>query len=410
LTQPMRILHTSDWHLGQHFMGKTRQAEHQAFCAWLIEQVRAQAVDAVLIAGDIFDTGAPPSYAREQYNRFIVELRATGCELVVLGGNHDSVAMLGESKTLLAQLGTRVIPGVCEQLDEQLLVLHRRDGSPGAILCGIPFIRPRDVLLSQAGQSAQDKQQSLQQAIQQHYQDLYALAEAKRAELGGDLPIIATGHLTTVGASASDSVREIYVGSLEAFPTSAFPPAAYIALGHIHRPQKVGGLEHIRYCGSPIALSFDEARQQKEVLLVELDSSGLRQISALPVPRFQPLLSLRGSLKELETAIQEAAKQGSAEQPVWLEVLVGTDDYLSDLQLRIVALCEGLPVEVLRIRRERGNASASLQGQAKETLDELSVEDVFAQRLNSESLDEIEQQRLLGLYQQVVSELREGEL
>ena len=406
----MRILHTSDWHLGQHFMGKTRQAEHQAFCAWLIEQVRELAVDAVLIAGDIFDTGAPPSYAREQYNRFIVELRGTGCELVVLGGNHDSVAMLGESKTLLAQLGTRVIPGVCELLDEQLLVLHLRDGSPGAILCGIPFIRPRDVLQSQAGQSAQDKQQSLQQAIQQHYQDLYALAVSKRDALGGDLPIIATGHLTTVGASASDSVREIYVGSLEAFPTSAFPPAAYIALGHIHRPQKVGGLEHIRYCGSPIPLSFDEAKQQKEVLLVELDSSGLREISALPVPRFQPLLSLRGSLKELESAIQEAAKQGSAEQPVWLEVLVGTDDYLSDLQLRIAALCEGLPVEVLRIRRERGNASASLQGQAKETLDELSVEDVFAQRLSSESLDETEQQRLLGLYQQVVSELREGEV
>lgn len=410
MTQSIRILHTSDWHLGQHFMGKTRQAEHQAFCAWLIDQAREQAIDAVLIAGDIFDTGAPPSYAREQYNRFIVELRASGCELVVLGGNHDSVAMLGESKTLLAQLGTRVIPGVCEQLDEQLLVLHRRDGTPGAVLCGIPFIRPRDVLLSQAGQSAQDKQQSLQQAIAQHYQELYALAEAKRDELGGDLPIIATGHLTTVGASASDSVREIYVGSLEAFPTSAFPPAAYIALGHIHRPQKVGGLEHIRYCGSPIALSFDEAKQQKEVLLVELDSNGLRQITALPVPRFQPLLSLRGSLKELEAQIKQAAEQGSAEQPVWLEVLVGTDDYLSDLQQRIAALCEGLPVEVLRIRRERGNAVAGLQGQARETLDELSVEDVFAQRLSSESLDEGEQTRLLGLYQQVVGELREGEV
>ena len=406
----MRILHSSDWHLGQHFMGKTRQAEHQAFCAWLIEQVREHAVDAVLIAGDIFDTGAPPSYAREQYNRFIVELRGTGCELVVLGGNHDSVAMLGESKTLLAQLGTRVIPGVCENLDEQLLVLHQRDGQPGALLCGIPFIRPRDVLQSQAGQSAQDKQQSLQQAIAQHYQDLHALAVAKRAELGDELPIIATGHLTTVGASASDSVREIYVGSLEAFPTSAFPPAAYIALGHIHRPQKVGGLEHIRYCGSPIPLSFDEAKQQKEVLLVELDASGLRGIQALPVPRFQPLLSLRGSLKELEVQIKQAAEQGSAEQPVWLEVLVGTDDYLSDLQLRIAALCEGLPVEVLRIRRERGTASTSLQGQARETLDELSVEQVFAQRLGSESLEDAEQLRLLGLYQQVVSELREEQL
>ncbi|MDM8347497.1 exonuclease subunit SbcD [Pseudomonas sp. sp1636] len=405
----MRILHTSDWHLGQHFMGKTRQAEHQAFCAWLIEQVRAHEVDALLIAGDVFDTGAPPSYAREQYNRFVVELRGSGCELVVLGGNHDSVAMLGESKTLLAQLGTRVVPGVCEQLAEQLLVLHRRDGTPGALLCAVPFIRPRDVLLSQAGQSAQDKQLSLQQAIGQHYQALYALAEARRAELGGELPIIASGHLTTVGASASESVREIYVGSLEAFPTSAFPPAAYIALGHIHRPQKVGGLEHIRYCGSPLPLSFDEARQQKEVLLVELEGSALRSVTALPVPRLQPLLALRGSLKVLEAAIAEAAQQGSSARPVWLEVQVSSDDYLSDLQLRIAALCEGLPVEVLRIRRERGTAVAALPGQAKETLDELSVEEVFAQRLSSETLDEAQQAPLLALYRQVVGELREGQ-
>ena len=405
----MRLLHTSDWHLGQHFMGKTRQAEHQAFCAWLIEQVRVHQVDALLIAGDVFDTGAPPSYAREQYNRFIVELRGTGCELVVLGGNHDSVAMLGESRTLLAQLDTRVIPGVCADLAEQLLLLKKRDGTPGALLCAIPFIRPRDVLQSQAGQSAQDKQLSLQQAIQQHYQALYALAEAQRAELGGELPIIATGHLTTVGASASESVREIYVGSLEAFPTSAFPPAAYIALGHIHRPQQVGGLEHIRYCGSPIPLSFDEARQQKEVLLVELDGGGLQQVTALAVPRFQPLLSVRGSLKELQQAIAEAAALGSSELPVWLEVQVRSDDYLSDLQLRIAALCEGLPVEVLRIRRERGNSVAALQGQAKETLDELSVEEVFAQRLSSETLDDAQQAPLLALYRQVVGDLREGQ-
>ena len=403
----MRILHSSDWHLGQHFMGKTRLLEHQAFLAWLIEQVQLQQVDAVLVAGDIFDTGAPPSYARELYNHFIVELRQTGVELVVLGGNHDSVAMLGESKTLLAQLNTRVIPSVCAELDEQVLVLHNRAGQPGAVLCAIPFIRPRDVLHSQAGESAQDKQLGLQTAIQQHYQQLYGHACAKRDELGGRLPIIATGHLTTVGASASESVREIYVGALEAFPTSAFPPADYIALGHIHRPQKVGGLEHIRYCGSPIPLSFDEAKQQKEVLLVELNSDGLQQVTPLPVPRFQPLLALKGTLVELQVAIQTAASQGTAERPAWLEVLVCGDDYLSDLQARIQTFTEGLPVEVLRIRRERGTAVASLTGASRQTLDELSVAEVFSQRLASEVIEPEVQTRLSGLYQQVVSELNE---
>lgn len=406
----MRILHSSDWHLGQHFMGKTRQAEHQAFTTWLIEQCVVHAVDALIIAGDIFDTGAPPSYARELYNEFIVALRATGTQLVVLGGNHDSVAMLGESKSLLAHLNTRVIPAVCNPLSEQLLEIYDRAGNPAALLCGIPFIRPRDVLYSQAGQSAQDKQLSLQEAIHQHYQHLFALAESRRDELGGALPIIATGHLTTVGASASESVREIYVGALEAFPTSAFPPAAYIALGHIHRPQKVGGLEHIRYCGSPIPLSFDEARQSKEVLLVEFAGRELASIQALPVPRSQALMSVRGSLTELQQAVTEAAQQGTAERPVWLEVCVSGDDYLSDLQTRVQAMTEGLPVEVLRIRRERGNASASLQGNARETLDELSTDDVFAQRLASETVEPELHQRLHGLYRQVVSELREEDV
>jgi exonuclease SbcD len=405
----MRILHTSDWHLGQHFMGKTRQAEHQAFCRWLIEQVREREVDAVLVAGDVFDTGAPPSYAREQYNQFIVELRDTGASLVVLGGNHDSVAMLGESRTLLAQLDTRVVPAVGVEPDEQLLVLKRRTGEPGAILCAIPFIRPRDVLLSQAGQSAADKQLSLQQAIQDHYQKLFALAEQRRAELGGGLPIVATGHLTTVGASASESVREIYVGALEAFPTSAFPAADYIALGHIHRPQKVGGLEHIRYCGSPIPLSFDEARQQKEVLLVELDSIGLHKVEALAVPRFQPLYSLRGSLAELPALFAEVARDGSPEQPVWVEVQISTDDYLSDLQARLAALCDGLPVEVLRIRRERGATQAGLQREARETLDELNPEEVFDKRLESEELDQTLRQQLQGLHRDVLAKLQEGQ-
>ncbi|MDN6857630.1 exonuclease subunit SbcD [Pseudomonas sp. CAN2814] len=403
----MRILHTSDWHLGQHFMGKSREAEHQAFCAWLVEQVREQAVDAVIIAGDVFDTGAPPSYAREQYNRFIVELRDTGARLVVLGGNHDSVAMLEESRDLLACLDTQVIAAVGTDLDRQLLVLPQRDGQPGAILCAIPFIRPRDVLTSQAGQSAQDKQLALQQAIQMHYRELFECAEAEREKLGRHLPIIATGHLTTVGASASESVREIYVGTLEAFPTSAFPAADYIALGHIHRPQKVGGLEHIRYCGSPIALSFDEATQGKEVLLVDLDDSGLQSVTVLPVPRFQPLKSVSGSLAELPAELARVAREGSAEQPVWLEVMVHTDDYLTDIQLRVEKLCEELPVIVLRTRRERGTSQATLFSEAKETLDELSPEDVFRQRLDAEDLEAPLRERLTGLYREVVAELQE---
>ncbi|MDC7709879.1 exonuclease subunit SbcD [Vogesella indigofera] len=405
----MRILHTSDWHLGQHFMGKTRQAEHQAFIDWLLRQVREHAVDAVIVAGDLFDTGAPPSYARELYNRLVVDLHGSGTALVLLGGNHDSVATLGESRPLLTCLGASVIPAVEADLEQQVQVLPQRDGTPGAIVCAIPFIRPRDVLQSQAGQSAEDKQLSLQEAIHRHYQTLYRHACARRDALKLPLPIIATGHLTTVGASASESVREIYVGALEAFPTSAFPPADYIALGHIHRPQQVGGLEHIRYSGSPIPLSFDEAGQQKQVLLVDVDAIGLLGVTPLPVPRFQQLVSVRGDLATLAAAIRDAAALGTAEQPVWLEVLVQGDDYLSDLQARIQGMVAELPVEVLRIRRERGNAVATLQAEARETLDELTPFDVFNKRLQQETLDETLAAQLQARYRDIVASLQEGE-
>jgi exonuclease SbcD len=391
-------------------MGKSRQAEHQALIDWLLVQVAEQAVDAVLVAGDIFDTGTPPSYARELYSQLVVRLHTAGVALLLLGGNHDSVATLGESRVLLAQLGATVISAAGDDPAAQVIVLPQRNGEPGCIVCAIPFIRPRDVLQSQAGQSAEDKQLSLQAAIQGHYNSVYEAASQRQktleTELGRKLPLIATGHLTTVGASTSESVREIYVGALEAFPTSAFPPADYIALGHIHRPQQVGGLEHIRYCGSPIPLSFDEAKQQKEMLLVDLDAGGLKAVTPLPVPRFQGLVSISGNLATLSGPIGAAAAEGSRERPTWLEVTVAEDDYLADLAARIEALTEGWPVEVLRIRRQRGNATTQLATTSSETLDELSPHEVFARRLAQEELSEEMQQGLNLRFHSIVTALQ----
>ncbi|MEH3086797.1 MAG: exonuclease subunit SbcD [Xylophilus ampelinus] len=405
----MRILHTSDWHLGQHFLGKTREAEHRAFVDWLAAQAAAQSADAVVVAGDVFDTGAPPSYARELYHRAVLALRDAGVPLVVLGGNHDSVAVLDESRQLLAPLGTRVLPGPGARPEDQILVLHRRDGRPGAVLCAVPFLRARDLpLTSRPGQDAADKQRALQDAIRDHYHALHRLAQARAASLGG-LPIVATGHLVTVGATASEAVREIYVGALEAFPTDAFPPADYIALGHIHRPQAVGGREHIRYCGSPIPLAFDEAAQRKQVLMVDLDAGGLRAVAALPVPCFQPLASLRGRLAELPGLLAAAAAAGTPELPAWLDVEVATDDYLADLQPRIARMAEGLPAELLRVRRARGDAAPALQGTAHETLEELGPLQVFERRLASESIDAPLQERLRERYRAVLASLHDGE-
>ena len=426
----MKILHTSDWHLGQSFFTKSRKNEHADFLKWLLQQVEVHQIDAIIVAGDVFDTGTPPSYARELYHAFIGELQGMQCTLVVLGGNHDSVSVLNESKALLKYLNSHVIASTYGELSEQVITLNDRKGQPSAVLCAVPFIRPRDVLVSEAGQSGTDKRQALGDAIKQHYGTLYnealslrASIEEKQGEEGSKnsaaIPIIATGHLTALGVSQSESVRDIYIGTLEGFDAKGFPPADYIALGHIHRPQKVAKTEHIRYSGSPIPLSFDELNTQKQVVLITFESeSTTPTISTLPVPRFQAMEVIKGDLKAIEAAINKSdaitlASQTddavsevdkavsevdkplsatdnaiSPKDPVWLCIEVEKEDYLTDLQQRIQGLLEGKNAEILQLKRKRKRTINSLTEKQNVQLSELSVNDVFEARLALESIED----------------------
>ena len=226
--------------------------------------------------------------------------------------------------------------------------------------------------------------------------------------------------------SQSESVRDIYIGTLEGFDAKGFPPADYIALGHIHRPQKVAKTEHIRYSGSPIPLSFDELNTQKQVVLVTFESeSTTPTISTLPVPRFQAMEVIKGDLKAIEAAINKSdaitlASQTddavsevdkalsevnkplsefnktvsatdnaiSSKDPVWLCIEVETEDYLTDSQQRIQGLLEGKNAEILQLKRKRKRTVNSLTEKQNVQLSELSVNDVFEARLALESIED----------------------
>lgn len=401
----MRVIHTADWHLGQFFYTKSRAAEHQAFLDWLLVQAEEQQVDAIIVAGDIFDTGSPPSYARELYNRFVVRLQQTQCQLVILGGNHDSVTTLNESRELLACLNTRVIAAASDDPREQVLLLKTRDGQPGALLCAIPYLRPRDITTSKAGQSGQEKQQTLLEAITRHYQQCWQEALAQREAMCLPLPIIATGHLTTMGVTKSDAVRDIYIGTLDAFPAQAFPPADYIALGHIHRAQRIASTEHIRYSGSPIPLSFDELGKEKSVFLVDFANGRLSSVQPLNIPLFQPMQMIKGSLEEIENQLAEIRPREDG-KTVWLDIEIVTGAWLNDLQRRIQEMTLDLPVEVVLLRRSREQREQVIERQNNETLSELSVEDVFTRRLAMETDEEPERlARATRLFSQTLAEI-----
>ncbi len=407
----MRILHTSDWHLGQNFFTKSRKNEHQAFIDWLLQLVQTQHIDAIIIAGDVFDTASPSSYAREMYNQFVVSLHQLSCQLIVLAGNHDSVSVLNESKPLLACLNTQVIASTEGDLAQQLITLTDQQGEVGAIVCAVPFIRARDVQQSQAGDSGQDKKQQLGEAIQHHYAQLFALAQQLQQQYQTSaqmIPIIATGHLTAMGVTQSDSVRDIYIGSLDGFDAAGFPCADYIALGHIHRPQIVAKQPHIRYSGSPIPLSFDELKSQKQVVLVEFDSQ--QTITPIDVPLFQPMATLKGDLASLEQQLEQFI---DAPQVVWLSVEVEQQDYLSDLAGQIATMTESLPVEVLQLRRNRGKQTLAMTQLNHETLAEMTPEQVFEKRLNMEEFSTQEQmqrrERITVQFKRAMESVRSGE-
>lgn len=419
----MKIIHTSDWHLGQSFINQSRKHEHAAFLAWLIAQVQTQEVDAVIVAGDIFDTTTPPSYAREMYHQFVTQLHAINCTLVLLGGNHDSVAMLNESLPLLRALGTHMIPNSLATPAEQIVPLsNRQTGAIEAIVCAIPFLRPRDLVVAQSGEDDLSKQARFKAAITDHYANVYQAALNKRKSLGLTIPIIATGHLTAVGIQPSESERSIYVGTLENYPKEAFPPADYTALGHIHRPQVVSNSQHIYYSGSPIPLSFDELGVDKRVMLVEFANTSdathvnhepkfTPHLRSITVPRFQPMQELQGKIEEIKAQLltYPLANEAGTALPTWLLIKLTDANSIQNIANTIAEFAQDRHVVITKIMRIRSPQEQALRAQHHEVLTQLSPNDVFAKRLESETeLNDSQRTELNTTFNDIITKVTTG--
>ena len=278
---PLTILHTSDWHLGRRLYGRLRYDEFAAFLNWLQNTISAQQVDVLIVAGDIFDTMTPSNKAQALYYEFLGKVSKSSCQhIVIVAGNHDSPTFLDAPSNVLKFLNVHVIGTACDDLNDEVMVLDDVDGTPHCIIAAVPYLRDRDVRSSSAGESAQSKDANVIAGICAHYAEVAKIANAKQAELlkshKRHIPIIATGHLFAAGGTTTDDdgVRELYVGSLGKVSADMFSKSFdYVALGHLHVPQRVGGRETIRYSGSPIAMGFGEARQQKQVLLVQFGTA-----------------------------------------------------------------------------------------------------------------------------------------
>lgn len=363
------LLHTSDWHLGRQLYGRSRYEESRAFLDWLVGTVREKQVAIVIVAGDVFDTATPGNRAQELYYGFLHDMATTSCcrHVVVTAGNHDSPSFLEAPRALLSAMHVHVV-GTGRHPQDEVLLLRDAQGAPELIVCAVPYLRDRDIRTVSDGESPEDKQDRLLQGIRAHYETVTRHARELREQAGGGLPVVVTGHLFAAGGTVveGDGVRDLYVGSLAQTSVDIFPDwSSYVALGHLHVPQKVGGAAHRRYSGSPLPMGFGEAGQRKSVCLVNLENDGPADVTLLEIPVFQRLEQIRG---DWTTIAGRLSALGMADVPVWLEIIYDGEELIGDLRERIDAAVSGTRLEVLRIRNQRAvRAVAGLA--AREDLD-----------------------------------------
>lgn len=325
----MKILHTADWHLGKKLEQFERAEEHQDFLDWLILKLDELAIDVLIVAGDIFDTGTPSNTALQQYYRFLRRVKNTTCsDVIIVGGNHDSISTLNAPKELLKFFNVHIVGGVPDECSEQVIPILGTSGEVELVVCAVPFLRDKDIRLSVSGETMQEREERIKKGIADHYRNLVQHITVHKAN---NIPIIATGHLFAAGSSSSESEKEIHIGNLGQVRGDQFPQEFnYIALGHLHRPQVVNQLEHVRYSGSPIPLSFSENDDLKQVVIVEFEKGKLIRIEEQEVPCYRKLIRIKGGLESVKSQIL-LLNDPKTKYPAWVELQIDTDSYITDL-------------------------------------------------------------------------------
>lgn len=404
----MKILHTADWHIGQHLHTRKRYDEFHDFLNWLVQKIADDAFDVLLVAGDIFDTSTPSNRAQELYNNFLAKVAQTNCRhVVVTGGNHDSPSLLNAQRAVFKLLQIHVVGSAEASPKDEVLLLHNQEGVPELIVCAVPYLRDRDVRQAEPGETIEEKGKKLITGIQNHYAEVCAEAERLQGDLSHWVPIVAMGHLFTAGGSTieGDGVRDLYVGSLAHVQSDMFPPCIdYLALGHLHAPQRVGGKESMRYSGSPLPMSFGEAHQEKEVVCVTFRDKQI-QVDGLKIPRFQELRRIEGDWQYIFNEVQ---KEKEAGKKTLLEVIY-TGEELVDHKLRseLKQCVEGSSLEVLKTYNKRKRDQVISQADNYTSLDDLQPIDVFKRVLEDEDIPPDQCEELILCFREFITQQAE---
>lgn len=372
----IRILHTADWHLGQTFFGYDRTEEHEVFLNWLAEEIRQKEIDALIIAGDVFDVSNPSAASQSMYYQFIYRVTAENpyLQIVIVAGNHDSAARLEAPLPLLQAMRTEV-RGVVRKLeggeidyDHLTVELKNRKGEVELLCMAVPFLRQGDY------PAVQTEGNPYAEGVRELYAQLLQRLWKRRTE---NQAILAIGHLQATGSEIAekDYSERTVIGGLECVSPEAFSEQiAYTALGHIHKAQRVSGRENVRYAGSPIPMSFAEKHYHHGVVMVTFDGGCAVDIERLECPKLIPLLSVPNGEPVSPEAILEALKELPETEAVapYLEVKVlleepepmlrqEIEDALADKNCRLARIVSTYRTETGNTTKENENWKRGLQ-------------------------------------------------
>ncbi|MGR1221616.1 exonuclease SbcCD subunit D C-terminal domain-containing protein [Aeromonas veronii] len=406
----MKILHTADWHLGHQLHGHDRRFEHDAFLDWLSDTLKAREIDALLVAGDLFDTANPPASAWQQLYRFLARLRAEmpRLNMVLIGGNHDSPSKLDAPHELLRAFDLHLVGSISRdsegklETDRLLVPLQDREGKTAAWCAAVPFLRSSDLRV----ESLEEGQDRLIEGVRQVYAEV--LAEG-RARCGEDLPLIAMGHAYLAAGQLSElSERRVLGGNQHALPAELFAGADYTALGHLHLAQS--SAEGVHYSGSPLPLSLAEANYNHQVLEVTFAGGKLAGLERIPVPRAVEMIRLPQST--LDSALNAIASlelpASPQEAQPFLEVRLLLPKPEARIRERILAAIADKPVRLARISTQyQGSGEGLADGREQRRLDELSPTEVFRLCYQRQFEGEPEAQ-LVASFEEILEQVKES--
>ncbi len=403
----MRILHTSDWHLGLSSGPVSRLEEQRRFLSWLAQHIAGAEVDALVVAGDVFDGVQPSAEAQALYYSFLAELRSSGVrDVVVVGGNHDSHSRLEAPREILAAFDVYVVGGLPSHeggLDALVVPLRRRGSEEVDAVClAVPFVHEYRL-----GVRTTDLDPAaVAEAFEQRFTALYAGLADRAAELFPGRPMIATGHLVLGKAAPGDYLNEIHqVGFIGGLPVSVLDERlSYAALGHIHRAYPVVE-DRAWYSGSPVPVSVSEAAVARKVLIVELDGPGQASITPVEVPRFRDLTELEGSPDEIISSVEGITSDAAMPPLLFLRALLEAPE--PGLRERLEEALRGFPEEerprVVEIREVFAGCAAEEPERSPPRLEEMSVGEVFALLCRAQGVGEEKAAALSGAFEELRS-------